>query len=280
MTIQERSTPAVAEAKPTPLERFLALSGTSRAKAYPRGYRMLCPAHQDTEESLMFWDYESDGHVAVFCWANCQRADVCAALGLRESDLYNDARPPRPGPERKLDLLDLALDKLIHPGLLLSVDVEDCYTWKPESRSAVRGWWAFSISWRTVPHTAGIASAQRKRVSWKALDRSMEKTKKTNLVVQDGYPTPPGFGAKQARLTQSEQAREKRNHSLYSIANDYKKYLETTMPTGWTEKGTPRCMLEQRLTSRSKSTHSILEKAASTVAVGGGTWYDKYSRSI
>ena len=75
----------------------------------------------------------------MFCWANCQRADICAALGIRESDLYNDARPSRPGPERKLDLLDLALDKFIHPGLLISFGIEDGYTWKPDGRSAVRG---------------------------------------------------------------------------------------------------------------------------------------------
>ena len=81
---------------------------------------MLCPVHNDTEESLMFWEDESDGHVGVFCWANCQRADVCAALGIREADLYNGARPPKAGPDHTLDLLDLALDKLIHPGLLVS----------------------------------------------------------------------------------------------------------------------------------------------------------------
>lgn len=41
--------------------------------------------------------------------------------------------------------------------------------------------------------------------------RGMESTKKTELVVQDRYTTPPGFGAKQASLRQSAQARERRN---------------------------------------------------------------------
>ena len=140
MTIQERrSTAPSVKTKQTSLEQFLALPGVEHAKRYTRGYRMLCPVHNDTEESLMFWEDESDGHVGVFCWANCQRADICAALGIRETDLYNDARPPRPGPERKLDLLDLALDKFIHPGLLVSVGIEDGYTWKPDGRPAVRG---------------------------------------------------------------------------------------------------------------------------------------------
>ena len=140
MTRQERrSTEPPAKTKHTPLERFLALPGAERAKRYTRGYRMLCPVHHDTEESLMFWEDESDGHVGVFCWANCQRADVCAALGIREADLYNGARPPKAGPDHTLDLLDLALDKLIHPGLLVSAGIEDGYTWKPDGRPAVRG---------------------------------------------------------------------------------------------------------------------------------------------
>lgn len=370
MTIQERRTPAVAKAKPTPLERFLALPSVQHTKAYPCGYRMLCPAHQDTKESLMGWEDESDGHVAVFCWANCQQADICAALGIRESDLYNDAHPPRPRPERKLDLLDIVLDKLIHPGLLLSVGVEDSYTWKSVGRSAFRevgripylqedgsayrrnrirmvkttksgfyrereevpiishGLWKLAESWATrmlwlvehdievdaqaalmdlstanvspvifirrgmptrfrrdeearplieeinesillcemarsanihsynqaretygsvylplsldrrsagiLPQTAYLIRVRRKRVSWEASDRNMERTKKTNLVVQDRYATPPGFGAKHAKLTQSEQAKERHNRSVYSIAIDYKKALGTTMPTEWT----------------------------------------------
>ena len=105
MITRQQDRPASPQPKQTPYERFLALPGASRAKPYPRGYRLLCPAHHDTEESLIFWEDEIDGHVGICCFANCQRADICAALGIRESDLYNGARPPKPGPERKLDLL-------------------------------------------------------------------------------------------------------------------------------------------------------------------------------
>src|SRR6266700_3466147 len=129
------------EKKHTPLERFLALPGVLHAKPYPRGYRMLCPAHHDRVASLMFWEDEGDGHVGMLCFAGCQRVDICAALGIRETDLYNGAHPSRPtlGITRKLDLLDLALDKLIHPGLFISLGMEDGYTWKPDGKSAVRG---------------------------------------------------------------------------------------------------------------------------------------------
>ena len=67
------------------------------------------------------------------------RARWTVPIGIRETDLYNNARPPKHGLERKLDLLDLALDKFIHPGLLISVGIEDGYTWKPDGRPAVRG---------------------------------------------------------------------------------------------------------------------------------------------
>jgi len=140
MTIQARSTAAASNGHPTPLERFLALPLVEKeAKPYSRGYSMRCPAHGDKRASMIFWEDESDGHVGLMCFANCQRADICAALGIREADLYNGARPPRPGPERKLDLLDLALDKLVHPGLLVSAGIEDGYTWKLDGRPAVRG---------------------------------------------------------------------------------------------------------------------------------------------
>jgi hypothetical protein len=132
--------PKHAAQKRTPLERFLALPGTRHAKQYPRGYHMLCPAHQDREASLMFWEDEDDGHVGILCFAGCLRADICAALGIRETDLYKGTRSSKPSAHaaRKIDLLDLALDKLIHPSLFLALHMEDGYTWKPSGKPAVR----------------------------------------------------------------------------------------------------------------------------------------------
>ncbi len=121
----------------SPLERFLALPGVQQAKPFSRGWRMRCPVHDDHEESLQFWEDETDGHVGIQCFVNCRRADICEALGIREADLYAGGRAPKPSssPPRKLDLLDLALHKCIHPGLLLSLGIEDGYTWThPEGR--------------------------------------------------------------------------------------------------------------------------------------------------
>ena len=125
--------------KQTPLDRFLALPGTSHAKAYSRGYQMCCPVHGDKKASLIFWEDDQDGHVGLHCFAGCQRADICAALGIRESDLYHGARAPKPGPERKLDLLDLVLHKCIPPAVLFNAQIEDNYTWRHPDGRHIRG---------------------------------------------------------------------------------------------------------------------------------------------
>ena len=100
----------------------------------------------------------------------------------------------------------------------------------------------------------------------------MEGTKKTDLGTQSCVATPPGFGAKQARLIQCEKARGRRNRSVYDVAIDYKKLLGATTPTRSTEKGTSRRTRKQQLAYTSKSTHHVLEKVASTVADRGGLW--------
>lgn len=137
MTTRQQDTPAPPKAKPTPFEQFFALPGTSHAKPYSRGYQLCCPVHGDKRASMIFWEDEDDGHVGIHCFAGCTRADICSALGITESALYAGARAPRPGagPLRKLDLLDLALGKLIHPGVFALASIEDGYTWKhPEGR--------------------------------------------------------------------------------------------------------------------------------------------------
>lgn len=124
----------------TPFERFLALPlVVQSAKPYSRGYQMCCPVHGDKRASLIFWEDEQDGHVGIHCFAGCQRADICAALGIREADLYNGARAPTPGPTRKLDLFDLVLHKFIHPHVLFNAQIEDNYTWKSPGGKSVRG---------------------------------------------------------------------------------------------------------------------------------------------
>jgi hypothetical protein len=100
---------------------------------------MCCPVHGDTKASLICWEDEQDGHVGMHCFAGCQRADICAALGIRETDLYNGARAPKPGPTRKLDLFDLVLYKFIHPTIFFNLQIEDNYTWKSPNGQQIRG---------------------------------------------------------------------------------------------------------------------------------------------
>ncbi len=46
---------------------------------------------------------------------------------------------------------------------------------------------------------------------------SRERTKKTNLIRQDWYTTPPGFGAKQTLLTACEKGRKRRSRAVESV---------------------------------------------------------------
>src|SRR5260221_6565622 len=112
----------------TPIERFLSLVP---AKSYSRGYLACCPAHGERNASLMIWEDETDRHVGLKCFVGCERAAICEAVGLTESDLYmTKGRHYKPAsPARRLDLLDLAVHKLIHPNLLFSLQISDGYTW-------------------------------------------------------------------------------------------------------------------------------------------------------
>ncbi|HEY1350281.1 MAG TPA: CHC2 zinc finger domain-containing protein, partial [Ktedonobacteraceae bacterium] len=112
-----------------PLERVLAL--LSEVKRVGRSYAALCPAHLDRTPSLSIWEDSSDGHVMFKCWSHgCATDAICAALGLEQSDLYRTGgRPRKRGPVRKIDVLDLAVDKNISPTLLIHWGVTDGYTW-------------------------------------------------------------------------------------------------------------------------------------------------------
>ena len=61
----------------------------------PRGSRYVarCPAHADRSPSLQVTD--GDTGLLLKCWAGCTIVDICAALGLTQSDLFYDAGLPR-----------------------------------------------------------------------------------------------------------------------------------------------------------------------------------------
>lgn len=84
------------------------LARLDRAKETGRGqYMALCPAHDDGSPSLSVRE-TSDGTLLVHCFAECQTADVMAAVGLTMADLFPDsgrrARSPMRRHERRHDL--------------------------------------------------------------------------------------------------------------------------------------------------------------------------------
>src|SRR5436305_3733015 len=106
-----------------PIDRVLALI---KAKPYSKGYLAHCLAHHDAENSLSVWEYETDEHVGIKCYAGCSRKAVVEAIGLTEQDLYRRDRPRvlRPvGPG--ITLLSLGIAKGIHPSILINLDLLD-----------------------------------------------------------------------------------------------------------------------------------------------------------
>jgi putative DNA primase/helicase len=58
-----------------------------------------CPAHEDSSPSLSI-SRGSDGRTVLHCHAGCGTADVLAAVGLTERDLFADERPAQAPTER------------------------------------------------------------------------------------------------------------------------------------------------------------------------------------
>jgi hypothetical protein len=53
------------------------------------GWIARCPAHDDRSPSLSLGE-GSDGRVLLYCHAGCTLDAVCAALGIRINELFND----------------------------------------------------------------------------------------------------------------------------------------------------------------------------------------------
>jgi hypothetical protein len=123
----------------TPLERLLALPALQNVKTYSNYYMARCPVHQG--ESLYLKEDDADGHVIVFCYGGgCARADICAAWGIQESELYVGGRPKTKfvSQTETLDLFDLALNKRIPPSALVNFHVEDGYTWHTQAGKTLK----------------------------------------------------------------------------------------------------------------------------------------------
>ncbi len=71
-----------------PIDRVL--ERVRDARAQDVYYKARCPAHDDREPSLSISEGE-DGRVLLKCFAGCEVDAIVAYLGLRMSDLFDDA---------------------------------------------------------------------------------------------------------------------------------------------------------------------------------------------
>ncbi len=73
------------------IDEFLAL--LKGVKKSGEGWQALCPAHDDNRQSLHVSEGD-DGRILVNCFAGCEVSQICAALGIRVSDLFPE-KPER-----------------------------------------------------------------------------------------------------------------------------------------------------------------------------------------
>src|SRR5258707_5607520 len=110
-----------------PIDRVLALLPDAKGPNGADWYQAYCPAHHDKNCSLSFKEMsdETSAGVAFVCFADCERPAILASLGLTEEELRRDLDKKRVKfkTEKPLELIDLAVDKLIHPHFLLSLGV-------------------------------------------------------------------------------------------------------------------------------------------------------------
>lgn len=67
------------------------------------GHSAQCPAHDDHANSLSV-STGKDGRIVVKCHAGCRAEDICAALGLKLSDLFAEPLPYSAAPPAKRTL--------------------------------------------------------------------------------------------------------------------------------------------------------------------------------
>lgn len=85
---------------------FAALCKKSR-KITDDHYSACCPAHDDSDPSLDIKD--GDNKLLLHCYAGCDFADICEAVGVKQSDTFLEKGQGL----RKIDQEQIALDKEI-----------------------------------------------------------------------------------------------------------------------------------------------------------------------
>lgn len=65
------------------------LSRLQKVKKSASGWQACCPAHEDRTPSLSI-SMGDDGRILTKCFAGCDTKDICDAMGIKQSDLFND----------------------------------------------------------------------------------------------------------------------------------------------------------------------------------------------
>lgn len=120
--------PAVQQESPLDL----VLSCLPNARSSFRGYTASCPgpvhARGDRNPSLEIWE-DDNGDCGLKCYGGCERKEICNALGIEESALYRKGKDFKPkAPRKRIDMLDLALDKSIPTSVLFNLGLLEIKT--------------------------------------------------------------------------------------------------------------------------------------------------------
>src|SRR5438094_7977850 len=76
------------------IEAVLEKLDAARARGQGK-WQARCPAHADKSPSLSIRETE-DGTILLRCFAACDAASICDALGIGLQALFADSRPKRP----------------------------------------------------------------------------------------------------------------------------------------------------------------------------------------
>ena len=83
------------------------------------GYKARCPAHEDAHASLSV-GRGNNGAIVLKCFAGCESADVCAALGIKLSELF-----PEKEQRGSLTVAEMAAHKKLPPAFLREIGLHD-----------------------------------------------------------------------------------------------------------------------------------------------------------
>lgn len=117
--------------KSAPIERIKAFFEMEDAEPDGRGfYHACCPAHDDKEPSLSYWETPTGG-VGFHCFAGCPTESILTAIGLADKDIRANGYKPGLRVDRTpVSLIEISIDKLIPWQALFNFGVTDGYKYR------------------------------------------------------------------------------------------------------------------------------------------------------